>query len=115
VSEARAVLRDLSRWQSLPADLAPVGFSERAIERFGANLRPSLDLDWVPVELSRLLATARVSRTAPEWYRPGSSVVRPADAYLVLGTDVVLPLVERGGELRAVTTLMPEDGKKAGW
>ena len=91
----------LGGWTTVPADTLPVNFSTHARERFAERLR-SGSSDAVD-ELSRMLASAIVTTKRPGWF--GDSEERAA-AYLLLGEDVVLPLVARAnGELVATTLI----------
>ncbi len=79
---------DLNRgWSSLPADSAAIVFSDHCVERYGERIRPSLDDDRVRVELSRLLSTARITRTKPDWV-----LVDSACYYLLLTPEIAAPL-----------------------
>ena len=104
-------LRDLRRGWNLRGDSVAIQFSSHAITRFAERVRPTLDADHIREELSRLLGTATVSRTPPDWVRPGSGKITPA-AYLVLGDgEICLPLVVNhgaDGEWTATTTLLPD-------
>ena len=58
--------------------------------------------------LCHLLASARVSIEPPPWLREGDGVRTQPAAYLILdAARVVLPLVDRDGQLIATTALMP--------
>lgn len=91
-------------WPSLPGDCLPVAFSPHAVERFGERCRPGLTPDEVRIQLCHMLASARVTRTAPDWIRANG-----AAAYLLLGADLVMPLFDRAGELVAATALTPRN------
>jgi hypothetical protein len=107
MSDPRAVRKDCVKGWELPGDCAPISFSEHACRRYGERIKPALDEGAIRRELSQLLATATVTRTAPSWYRPIPGKHRPVAAYLVAGS-VVMPLCDDGdGELRAVTTVAP--------
>jgi hypothetical protein len=98
------VAEDLRVGWSLPGDTLAVGFSDHAVERFSERLRPGIDPEEVRRQLSRMLSAAVVTRRPPEWFRqpPGQH----ADAFLVVGPDVVMPLRRRpNGELVAATTI----------
>jgi hypothetical protein len=99
----RMVLNDLlGDWTRVPADTVPVQFSPHCVERFPSRIR-EVPEDTVRGELSRLLASATVTRAAPHWLRD-----RSAAAYLRLGDDVCMPLwPNERGELVAATIMRP--------
>lgn len=115
-----SALADLRRGWRLRGDGVAVQFSAHAVERFVERVRPSMDEDHVREELSRLLATATVSRTPPEWLRREPGTQTPT-AYLLLGDDgeIVLPLAaRRDGSLvatTAVTSKLCEGQRRQTW
>ncbi len=91
-------LRDLKRGWHLRADNVPVTWSEHAIERYLQRVKPALEADAVRKELSRLLATAVVSRTPPGWVRPGTGDVTPAAYLLLADGEICLPVIVAHGD-----------------
>lgn len=77
-----------------------IAFSQHAIARFAERLR-ELPVDQATRELSRLIATATVTRKPPAWVKTNQT----PDAYLRLGDDICMPLRAEGDELIAVTVL----------
>jgi hypothetical protein len=96
--------RDLARGWNLPADQVAIEFSEHSIEQFAERVR-RLDPDGVKRELCRLLRGATVSRQAPDWVNVNHDS-RP-NAYLIVGSDLVLPLYRHGHVWTAATALTP--------
>jgi hypothetical protein len=93
-------LRDWRGFPSVPGDLLPVAWSEHSVEQFVARVR-ELPLDDARRELSRMLATATVTKTRPEWVKD-----RGAHAFMLLGEGICLPLWRNHlGELVASTVL----------
>lgn len=97
-------LRDLARGWQLPGDSAAIGFSRHAVERYRERIRPSLECEAVKAELSRLLATALVTRERPAWLTEDE---HGTAAYLLLADgEICLPLMRRAaGELYSTTCL----------
>ena len=73
--------------------------SRHAAERYRRRVRPGLDLDAARAELERLRATSEISTVAPGWLHAAEPAVR----YLLLGEDIVLPVVPQGGGWIATT------------
>lgn len=96
--------RDLARGWNLPADQVAIEFSEHSIAQFAERVR-QLDPDGVKRELCRLLRGATVSRQAPDWVNVNHDS-RP-NAYLIVGSDLVLPLYRHGHVWTAATALTP--------
>jgi hypothetical protein len=76
-------------------DRTEVSFSEHAIVRFRERCRPALSSAAAGIELERVAAHGRIVRTAPDWHALGAA--QTAEAYLLLGDDIILPLVRIGG------------------
>jgi hypothetical protein len=90
----------LSGWTQGPADMFPVQWSPHSVERWSERVR-EMEPDVAARELSRMLAGAVVTKSRPDWVK-----ARYADAYLLLGSEIALPLhANRLGELVASTTL----------
>jgi len=93
----------LGGWPALPADQVAVNWSDHALQRFGERCRPGLEQADVRRELSRLLASALVTRKPPAWFLSETTM---ACAYLTLGDEIVFPLHARPtGELVASTAI----------
>jgi hypothetical protein len=97
-------LADIRAGWTLPADLVALKFSVHACDRYAQRIRPALDQPRVRVELSALLASARVTRERPAWLTNEEGP--RASAYLVLTDDIVAPLHQHGSELIASTLLL---------
>ena len=65
--------------------------SAHAAEQYRHRFRPGLDPDAARAELERLRATGEISTVAPAWL----NAAKPAPHYLLLGDDVVLPVLLR--------------------
>jgi hypothetical protein len=95
----------LDGWTRSPADMLPVNWSPHSVEQFVARVR-EMPLEVAERELSRMLASAVVTKTRPDWVKD-----RGAPAYLLLGDGIALPLRRNHlGELVAstvLTTAMP--------
>lgn len=89
-------IRDMSR--------AEVVFSDHAIERFQERCRPALSAPAAGAELARVAVLGQITSAAPSWHacRAGET----AEAYLLLGEDVVLPLVRIGDALWLAKTCL---------
>jgi hypothetical protein len=78
-----------------------VNWSPHSIEQYVSRIR-EMPLDDARRELSRLLATAVVTRERPEWLPD-----RGAHAFMRVGDDIALPLWKNErGELVAATVLI---------
>ena len=73
--------------------LESVVISDHAVARYQERVRPGLDEAAARAELERLRAVATVVREAPAWLHAADQ----ASCYLLLGDDVVLPLLRRSG------------------
>lgn len=108
------VAEDLARGWSLPADSAPIIFSDDAVLCYGERVRPTLDQDRVRLEMSRLLASVRITHQKPRWL----TTREPATAYLMISDDICAPLHLRGDELHAATVVykdMVEGKRRQDW
>jgi len=76
-----------------------VSVSIHAAEQYRERLRPGLELDAALAELKRLQETGEISTIAPEWL----NTAKPAPHYLLLGNDVVLPVLPQGDGWIATT------------
>jgi hypothetical protein len=86
---------DLARGWRLPADIVPLELTGHALHRWTQRVA-AMEAAEVETEVARLLASATVSRTPPDW----ASEVREhtfADAWLSFDDKAVLPL-HRVGE-----------------
>lgn len=75
---------------------------EHAVRRYHERVRPGLDLTMAGRELRKLIHGARLHPDGPAW-----TTARPKTvAWILLGDDIALPLVNAGpGRLMAVTCL----------
>ena len=71
-----------------------VTLSPHCVERFHERFRPALDQIRARRELEMLLSHGEISDEPPEWL--ARKMLQEADAYLIVGTDLVLPLAEIG-------------------
>ena len=71
-----------------------VTLSPHCVERFHERFRPALDQIRARRELEMLLSHGEISDEPPEWL--ARKMLQEADAYLIVGTDLVLPLAEMG-------------------
>ena len=76
-----------------------VVMSRHAADQYRDRVRPGLDIDAARAELERLRDTGEVSSVAPEWL----NAANPAPHYLLLGKDVVLPVLPQGDGWVATT------------
>jgi hypothetical protein len=73
--------------------------SVHAAEQYRDRVKPGLDPDAARAELERLREISVISTVAPEWLH----AAKPAPDYLLLGTDVVLPVLPHGDGWIATT------------
>lgn len=73
--------------------------SRHAADQYRDRVRPGLDIDAARAELERLRDTGEISSVAPEWL----NAANPAPHYLLLGKDVVLPVLPQGDGWIATT------------
>lgn len=80
-----------------------VCLTRHAKKRFHGRVKPHLDYATATRELERSLPQGRLSADPPAWFASGTA--SDAELYLLIGDDVVLPLVRhhRGGRLVAVS------------
>ena len=64
--------------------------THHCIERFHERFRPALEVNQARAELRRLIRHGRIDPEPPEWL--AGRMRQEADAYLVVGEDLVLPL-----------------------
>lgn len=67
-----------------------VRLSHHCVERFHERFRPALDLIRARAELQALIEHGEIAAEPPEWM--GRTMAQRADAYLVVGEDLVIPL-----------------------
>ena len=79
--------------------------SHHCVNRFHERFRPALDRIRARAELQLLIEHGEIADAPPEWL--ARTMRQEAEAYLVVGEDLVLPLVEVGprGELVAKTCI----------
>jgi hypothetical protein len=73
--------------------------SKHAAEQYRDRVRPGLEVDAARAELERLREAGEMSTVAPEWL----NAANPALHYLLLGEDVVLPILAQGDGWVATT------------
>ena len=78
-----------------------VQVSTHAVEQYRHRVRPGLDPDAARAELERLREAGEISAVAPAWL----NAAKPAPHYLLLGDDVVLPVLPQGDDWIATTCL----------
>jgi hypothetical protein len=85
-----------------------VTLTVHAVERFQERVRPTLDLEAAKTELDRRADQfGRRVEARPDWLgMEGRNIVAPADAYLLIGDDVVLPLADRSTGPLALSCLV---------
>jgi hypothetical protein len=86
------------------ASAPKVRLTKHSVERFQARFRPGLDWDVAANHLAAMLPLGRVVDDPPVWLAHRR---READAYLVLGEDLAMPLARSTstGAYTAVTCL----------
>ncbi len=91
-------------------DKPGVMLSPHCVERFHERFRPALDEIRARRELEMLLALGEIDDEPPEWL--SQKMRQEADAYLIVGNDLVLPLVSMGpaGERLLAKTCIPRGG-----
>lgn len=67
-----------------------VVLTHHCVGRFHERFRPALDVIAARRELERLLEHGEVAESPPEWM--ARTMRQEADAYLIVGNDLVLPL-----------------------
>jgi hypothetical protein len=100
VTGALAQRRRSEHHAGLP-QAAEVLFSDHAVERYIARVKPGLQLPEGRSDLERLCATGQVSAQPPVWAR----AAREAGYYLILGGSVAFPLTAVGEGWLATTCL----------
>ena len=73
--------------------------SRHAAERYRDRVRPGFEVDAARAELERLREAGEISTVAPAWL----NAANPAPHYLLLGKDVVLPVLAQGDGWVATT------------
>jgi hypothetical protein len=76
-----------------------VTVSAHAVEQYRDRVKPGLDPDGARAELEQLCTLGRIQTQAPGWVNPA----RPAAYYLLLGEQIVLPLVPHADAWVATT------------
>ena len=84
--------------------------SPHAVERFHERFRPALDEIRARQDLQRLIEHGEIADEPPDWM--ASRMQQEADAYLIVGNDLVLPLAAAGplGERLIAKTCIPRGG-----
>jgi len=78
--------------------------SDHAVARYCERVRPGLDGAAARAELERLRAVATVVHEPPAWLHAADQ----ASCYLLLGDDVVLPLLRQSDEGWVASTCVPK-------
>ena len=68
----------------------PVRFSRHCIEQYQLRFRPALDLTGAEAELAAIAGCGQMSTAPPGWLADRR---RKAEAYFLIGEDLVMPLV----------------------
>ena len=105
-SEPR-VIRDLPVMGDQRVD---VTLTHHCIGRFHERFRPALDQVRAREELEALIEHGQLAEQPPEWM--AQTMRQEADAYLIVGNDLVLPLAASGprGEHLIAKTCIPRGG-----
>ena len=84
--------------------------SPHCVGRFHERFRPALDIVRARDELEMLIQQGELAESPPEWM--AQTMRQEADAYLIVGNDLVLPLVSMGpaGERLLAKTCIPRGG-----
>jgi hypothetical protein len=87
-----------------------VTLSHHCVGRFHERFRPALDQIRARAELEALIEYGEIAAEPPEWM--ARTMRQEADAYLIVGEDLVLPLVAAGplGERLIAKTCIPRGG-----
>ena len=78
--------------------------SDHAVQRYQERVRPGLDEAAARAELERLRAVAAVASDPPGWLHAADQ----APWYLLLGDDVVLPLLRQSDGRWVASTCVPK-------
>lgn len=95
---------ELPERTSAPSADSPVQLTAHAIQRYNERCRPALDRAEAGRDLRRLLSHGRMVPESPPWTQRTQATF--SERYLVVGTDIVLPLRRAGGLWVAVTCLV---------
>jgi hypothetical protein len=87
-----------------------VVLSSHCVDRFHERFRPALDQVRARQELEHLIEHGELADAPPEWM--ARTMQQEADAYLIVGNDLVLPLAAAGplGEPLIAKTCIPRGG-----
>ncbi len=86
---------------------ANVTLSHHCVDRFHERFRPALDQIRARQELEDLIRHGEISAEPPEWM--ARTMRQESEAYLIVGNDLVLPLIS-GGEKLIAKTCIPRGG-----
>jgi hypothetical protein len=82
-------------------DIDGIALTHHCIERFHERFRPALDRVAARRELEALIAHGEIAGEPPDWMK--RTMRQEAEAYLIVGEDLVLPLASVGlGDLPAI-------------
>ena len=89
---------------------AEVTLSAHCVDRFHERFRPALDMVRARLELEMLIDHGEIAEEPPDWM--ARTMRQNADAYLIVGNDLVLPLASVGplGERLMAKTCIPRGG-----
>ena len=76
-----------------PTESWTVELTRHCVERYRERFCPALDLVAAESRLEQVLDFARLEPHAPAWVVPNA---KPTAAYLIVGDDLAVPLVETG-------------------
>ena len=87
-----------------------IELTRHCVDRFHERFRPALDLIRARRELELLMAFAEVADEPPEWV--AAKMRQRADAYLIIGEDLVVPVARLGpcGETLIAKTCLDRGG-----
>ena len=82
-------------------DIDGIALTHHCVERFHERFRPAVDQVAARRELEALIAHGEIAGEPPEWM--ARTMRQEAEAYLIVGEDLVLPLVSVGlGDVVAI-------------
>ena len=101
-----------------PAARRGIDITHHCVERFHERSRPALELIRAREELEMLVGVGEVAEQPPAWFAAGAA--SEADAYLLIGEDLVIPLASRsdGSGMVAKTCItrgVPSEATRARW
>ncbi len=79
--------------------------TDHAVMRYQERLRPGLDVFAAKRDLQRLIAAHGVIVERPDWYVPARHRPSKATAWMMIGPDVLLPLMGTGSAFCVLTVV----------